>query len=210
MTGWWRNRLFLLALVVFAGGVAGILLTASSPGHGAGPAGPPAAGPVTRPADPVMEPEVHASQARRAEIDQRFKEAVVMLHAGRYDDAATALHRLLELAPDMPEANVNMGFAMIGLKRYDIARDFFQTAINLRPMQANAYYGLAESLEGLKDLEGALGAMRTYVHLSSNADPFVRKARAAIWEWQAALAKKPAGAARRSREDGGKNPENGK
>lgn len=208
MTGWWRNRLFLAALVILAGGVAGVLRVAPWSEKGATSA--PATGPMVRPADPVMAPEVHASEARQAEIDRRFREAVVMLHAKRYDDAATALHRLLELAPTMPEANVNMGFAMIGLKRYAIARDFFQTAIDLRPMQTNAYYGLGEALAGLKDWDGALGAMRTYIHLSNDSDPFVRKARAAIWEWQAALAKKSPDKEEKRDAEGTGNPKNGK
>lgn len=210
MTVLWRNKLFLLALVIFAVGASAALWVVRS-GQGENPSAPPPGRFVVRPADPVMEPTVHASQARQAEIARRFREAVVMLHAKRYDDAATALQRLLELAPHMPEANVNMGFAMIGLKRYHVAREFFNTAIDLRPMQANAYYGLAEALEGLKDLEGALGAMRTYIHLSDDNDPFVRKARAAIWEWQAALAKKSAAAGKRSGKKGHRaNPEIGK
>jgi hypothetical protein len=46
---------------------------------------------------------------------------------------------------------------------------------------------LAVALEGLKDIPGALGAMRSYVHLSKNDDPYLRKANAAIWEWEESL-----------------------
>jgi len=35
--------------------------------------------------------------------------------------------------------------------------------------------------------------MRTFVHLSPAGDPYVRKARAALWEWQAASADAAAG-----------------
>ena len=136
------------------------------------------------PADPRSDPGGHASEKRREEIKVRFEQAVVMLHAKQYEHAAAALHRVLELDPTIPEAHVNMGFAMIGLHRFQVARDFFEGAIELRPMQANAYYGLAEALEGTGDLESAMGAMRTYVHLSSPDDPFLPKARAAIWEWE--------------------------
>jgi len=112
-----------------------------------------------------------------------------MLHAKQYGFAATAWHRVLELAPKLPEGHVNMGFTMLGLERYDVARDFFATAIELRPMQANAYYGMAEALDALNDRRGAIGAMRTYLHLAAQDDPFVRKAQSALWEWEAALAK---------------------
>jgi len=121
----------------------------------------------------------------RAQFDARFNEAARLLQAGEHANAATALHRLLEVAPQVPELHVNMGYAQLGLNRPGAARKAFESAIELRPRQANAYYGLAESLEGLGDLRGALGAMRTYVHLSAPDDPFVRKAHAAIWEWEA-------------------------
>lgn len=134
----------------------------------------------------VLEPPhvQHAHDARKREIDQRFEQAVVMLHAKRYDHALAALHRLLELAPDMPEAHVNMGYALLGAGRHAAARDFFVSATELRPQQANAYYGLAVALEAVGDLPAARGAMRTFVHLSPPDDPYVRKANAALWEWE--------------------------
>lgn len=56
--------------------------------------------------------------------------------------------------------------------------------------QVNAYYGLAEAPEGMYDLPGAIGAMRTYLHVAPAGDQYRRKAEAAIGEWQEAL-KKP-------------------
>jgi len=132
----------------------------------------------------VIDPPEQVRSKRTAEFGERFQQAVVMLHARQYEHAATALHRLLVLAPDVPEVHVNMGYAMFGLKRYAAARDFFLGAMDLRARQRNAYYGLAVSLEALGDMEGALGAMRTFVHLSAPDDPYVRKANAAIWEWE--------------------------
>jgi Flp pilus assembly protein TadD len=139
-------------------------------------------GPSWRPEDRAA----HAAQMRQAEFDARFQQAVVMLHARQYEHALTALHRLLELAPEVPEVHVNMGYALLGLGRPAAARDFFNGAMALRPEQANAYYGLAVALEALGDRPGALGAMRSFVHLAKEGDPWVPKARAALWEWQAA------------------------
>lgn len=175
------QKRLLLILAVFAGGF-GVVLNA----HSVTPDKPAAAASA-----PAANPALHARQARAAEIDVRFKQAVAMLHAKQYQHAVTALHRLLKLAPGMPEGHVNMGFAMIGLQRYAVARDSFNTAINLRPTQINAYYGLAEALAGLNDLEGALGAMRSYIHRSRPDNPFVRKARAALGKWEKALGRKP-------------------
>lgn len=128
----------------------------------------------------------HARSMRDKEIAERFAQATAMLHARQYDYALTALHRLLQLAPKLPEAHVNIGFALLGQQEFGAARDFFRSAIELRPGQANAYYGLAMALEHLCDLRGAIGAMRTYVHLSKSDERFLRKARAALWEWETA------------------------
>lgn len=146
------------------------------------PSGPPAA--AVRP-DPRSDARGHAEAARRDEVKLRFEQAVLMLHAREYEHALTALHRVLELAPRMPEAHANAGYALLGLKRTAAARDFFESAIALNAMQANAYYGLAAALDELGDRAGAIGAMRSYLHLAKDEDPrHLAKARAALWEWE--------------------------
>lgn len=137
----------------------------------------------------------HQGQMQRAEVRQRFDQAVVMLHARQYEHAVTALHRVMELAPRMPEAQVNMGYAMLGLQRPDAARTFFLAAIDLRPGQANAYYGLALAEEMAHNYEAALGGMRSYLHLSRADDAYRARARAALWEWEEKLGRHGAGAA---------------
>jgi Flp pilus assembly protein TadD len=132
----------------------------------------------------------HVEAMQRARFDTGFRQAVVMLHARQYEHAATALHQLLKIAPEVPEVHVNMGFALLGLGRHAEARDFFAGAAELAPAQPNTYYGLAVSLEALGDTAGALGAMRTFVHLTTPDDPWLPKARAALWEWQAKEAKR--------------------
>lgn len=133
----------------------------------------------------------HQRQMTDAEVRQRFEQAVVMLHAKEYDHAVAALHRVLELAPKMPEAHVNMGFALLGRGEPEAARSFFQGAIDLRPQQANAYYGLALAEEARHDYEAALGAMRSYLHLSPADEPHRARARAALWEWEQKLGRLP-------------------
>lgn len=127
------------------------------------------------------------SVKNKAEVDRRFKEGVAMLHAKEYEHALTAFHRVLQLAPEMPEAHVNAGFALLGMGQPKYARDFFDTATNLRPNQLNAYFGLAEALTELGDNFGAMQAMETYVHLAPKDDPFRRKAEAAAWELRAKI-----------------------
>jgi tetratricopeptide (TPR) repeat protein len=139
---------------------------------------------------PRLDPrEQHVRDMKLREIGERFGQGVVMLHARRYEHALTAFHRVLELDPEMPEAHVNAGFTLLGMEKPGAARDFFLSAIELRPGQLNAYYGLAVAHERLGDLPAARGAMRTYAHLAPQTDPFRRKAEAALWEWELSGAK---------------------
>lgn len=119
-------------------------------------------------------------------LSRHFSQGVRMLQAGNPQGALIAIHQVLELAPRMPEAHVNMGYALLGMGQAAAAADFFFTAIELRAEQANAYFGLAVALEEEGDLELAIGAVRTYIHLAG-AEPenqYVRKARSALWEWE--------------------------
>jgi tetratricopeptide (TPR) repeat protein len=121
------------------------------------------------------------------QVRERFEQGVSLLHAKRYEYAITAMDAVLAMAPNMPEAYVNMGYAFLGLEEFGPAQGAFEKAIDLKLDQVNAYYGLAIAYEGQGELEAALGAMRSYIHLSQPDDPFLSKARAALWEWQAQL-----------------------
>jgi tetratricopeptide (TPR) repeat protein len=132
-------------------------------------------------------PPPAATAATPPELRERFEQAVVMLHAHQYEHAAVALERVLALAPRLPEAHVNMGYALLGLKRLEQARAAFERATQLRPEQANAYYGLALAWEAAGDRPMATGAMRSYLHLARDERPeHLARARAALWEWQQA------------------------
>ena len=131
--------------------------------------------------------QAHARVKAKEEIQRRFNEGVIMLHAKQYEHALTAFYRVLQLDPKMPEAHVNAGFALLGLGQARAAVDFFDTATVLRPNQLNAYYGLGDALGRLGDKLGALQSMETYLHLSAKDDPYRIKAEAAVWELRAAL-----------------------
>lgn len=141
---------------------------------------------------PVADVQAHAHDQRARETRERFEQAVVMLHAKRYEHAVVALQRVLVLSPQMPEALVNLGFAWLGLKDAAQAQQAFEAAIDRRPSQANAYYGLAMALEQLGDPAAALGAMRSYLHLARADDPYRTRARAALWEWESQLGRRAA------------------
>jgi len=128
----------------------------------------------------------------RAELlVRRFDQAASLLHAGQYEYAIKALDQVITIQPNMPEAYVNLGYAYLGIDDFVTAVNAFSKAIDLRPNQINAYYGLAEGFEGMEDYPAALGAMRSYIHLSPSDDPYITKARAAVWEWETKLGRKP-------------------
>ncbi|WP_428605708.1 tetratricopeptide repeat protein [Sedimenticola sp.] len=122
--------------------------------------------------------------AVKRQLDQAFDEGVSLLHARAYEGALIAFNRVVHIAPRLPEAYVNMGYALLGLERYAQAERAFSYATELRPDLPNAYYGLALVFEQHGDLQGAMGAMRTYVHRAHQDDPYLSKARAALWEWE--------------------------
>ena len=118
-----------------------------------------------------------------------FDAAVTSMQQGRHGDALRLWHRALQLDSEVPEVQVNMGFTLIELGKPELAENFFRNAIDLDPFQANAYYGLALCHESAGDLAAATGAMRSYIHLArgDGIEPHLRRARAALWEWEAEL-----------------------
>lgn len=139
---------------------------------------------------------VHAPPAPQDELRRHFDAAVLLLHARRFEEAEVLLRRTAELAPTLPEAHTNLGFALLGRGQPAQARAAFEQALALRAGQANAYYGLALAHESLGDLELALGAMRSYLHLGrGESEEHLRRARAALWEWEEALAARRGGGA---------------
>ena len=120
-----------------------------------------------------------------------FLRAAHMLAVGRHQEAIAELERARLLRPRQPEVYVNLGFAKLVEGEFRAAEQHFRTALDLQPSQVNAYFGWAESLEAMGDIEAALGAMRTFIHLAAEDDPFLRRAHSAVWEWSDILARQP-------------------
>ena len=117
-------------------------------------------------------------------IDQHFNQAINYMQEKQYQLASFEWQQLLVLNNRMPEVHVNLGFSQYELGLYQSAMDSFNRAMELNPYQANAYYGLAICFEKLGDIPAAKGAFRSFIHLAKQDDPFVRKARSALWEWE--------------------------
>jgi tetratricopeptide (TPR) repeat protein len=140
----------------------------------------------TNPSPRAVGAQADPSADRATRVAVLFRQSVRLLRARHFTQAAVHLEELLRLAPSMPEAHVNMGYALIGMQRFAAARQHFERAAELNANQLNAYYGLALCHERGGDLDAALGAMRVYVHLAEPDDPHAKKAWSAIWEWEAA------------------------
>ncbi len=129
-------------------------------------------------------PTVELLSSKKQNIELLFNSGIGFMQRKQYQQAVNQWQKLLALTSTMPEAYVNLGYALFELADYPAAKNNFQHALTLEPYQANAYYGLAICYEKSGNIAAASGAMRSFIHLSKKDDAFVRKAQAALWEWQ--------------------------
>ena len=128
----------------------------------------------------------HATRMQ-TRLNGLFGEGTSALAAADYSLAANSFARVLEIDPDLAEAHVNLGFALLGMRQVNAAKSEFNLARESNPEQANLYYGLAMVHEHEQEIRQAVLAMQTFLHLAEEGHPFVRKATAAIWEWNQRL-----------------------
>jgi thiol-disulfide isomerase/thioredoxin len=147
----------------------------------------PLAGPSEQPAP--------APEGEPASFSEAFAAGIAFLRLGDAHSAVQAFETARKANPHAPEVYANLGFAYLELNQPAASRTVFERASAIAPMQANVYFGLAEALDALGDTEGAMGAMRTYLHLAPGDDPFRRRAMSALWEWETRDAAAPAPAA---------------
>ncbi len=172
-----QSRQLRIALLVVLAVVGLGLVFALSPWGGRGlDVGPPAS-----------KDEAPPQTQDQTAFDQLFKDGVEHLRLGRAHEALVVLDAARRIRPHVPEIFVNLGFAHLDSGHYRESGEAFRKAIELHPMQDNAYYGLALSFEKLGDFEAALGAMRTFVHLTARDTIHFRRAQAAIREFEIRL-----------------------
>lgn len=146
----------------------------------------------------AVRPETTApADAPRGPLATALQKAEQQVQQGKYDDAIRTMNQVRPIAQQSADAYRVIGRALIGRGDFATARDFLAKAIDLAPTVAETYFDHARASEGLKDLETALGGMRTFLHLVKDRDPQrlpVAQARAAIWEWESQLGRGPWGA----------------
>lgn len=146
----------------------------------------------------LPEPPRPANQppSERERANAAVKDAAHHLKDRRSEDAIRTLTAEHALLKNDPRAYYYLAKALLDRGDAATARDFFQKAIDLAPTMAEAYFGFAEASEAEGDLESALGGMRSFIHVSRDADPYrlrIAQARSAIWEWEARLGRGPWG-----------------
>jgi tetratricopeptide (TPR) repeat protein len=123
-------------------------------------------------------------EARKLLADKKFKAAIRPLEA------------LIQLTPESAQPHLLMGLALEGAGNFELARKYYEAAVDRDPMMADAYFGYATTSDALNDLESALGGMRSFLHVQKDDDPYrmrVAQARSAIWEWESRLGRGPWG-----------------
>lgn len=155
------------------------------------------------PASPelVLREEAAAQPAKPQSPDEQErknlrKEARTKLAAKEYFAAMRPLEEIIRRSPGNAEAHLLMALAIQGAGNNELARKYYEAAIDRDPLLADAYFGYATASEALNDLESALGGMRSYLHVQKDGDPYrlrIAQARAAIWEWESKLGRGPWG-----------------
>lgn len=149
--------------------------------------------------DPNKDPAGHTQEVRRVTRDALTDLARSLLKTDKPDEAAEALLKAMYLDPANAEPFHLMGDVMMQRKRFGEAREYYEAAIDRDPLRAEAYFGHAAASEAMGDLESALGGMRSYLHVTSDKDPYrlqVAQARSAIWEMESKLGRGPWGPTR--------------
>jgi len=105
------------------------------------------------------------------EIEDAFRQGVEHLRQRRFNEAASAFHRVLARDPRQPEAHINMGFALYELGDFKGARSFFYSGKALDPRMGSADYGLALVLDAEGHRQQAIVRMQRYADSLAPGDP---------------------------------------
>jgi tetratricopeptide (TPR) repeat protein len=126
--------------------------------------------------DPMIE-MLEAALGAGAPVALLINYGSVLHRVGRFQDAAAAARRYLELEPLGPwavAARTNLGVALRQLGRDDDAEELYREAIQLEPEQVVHYRNLSQLLVDQKRWAGALGALETGLERSTKPEDRIR------------------------------------
>ncbi len=115
---------------------------------------PSASAPPSAPASPAT--AAPSVPAKTAQAQSRFREAVALAKAGRYEESIRVFEEVARLEPFSPETFANIGKAYLELGRPDEAIRYYRGALQLQPRSAGYHdmLGVAYGMKG--DYETAL------------------------------------------------------
>lgn len=101
---------------------------------------------------------------------------IIFMRMEQYSKAIDNYERALELNPDLAEAKINMGAALIGLRRYASAINYLEEGLASDTFSAHvAYYNLGIAHERLGDYVGARGHYLSATNIVPEWPPALRK-----------------------------------
>ena len=124
---------------------------------------------------PVQSESTEATEMDRAKA--HFDKAVEHTRAREFEAAIGEYAKSLEMNPHSAEANSNLGFAYMDLWDFDRALEYQKKALEVNPEFANAYYGLALTLEKKGDKAGAAKNWKEFIKRSEHGSKWALMAK---------------------------------
>jgi tetratricopeptide (TPR) repeat protein len=101
---------------------------------------------------------------------------IILMRMEQYTKAVKDYERALDINPDLAEAKINMGAALIGLRRYASAIAYLEQGLASETFSAHvAYYNLGIAHERLGDYKGARGYYLSATDIVPEWPPALRK-----------------------------------
>jgi tetratricopeptide (TPR) repeat protein len=117
--------------------------------------------------------DVRAQQPAAASLERYAREGEKALAAGRYDEAAQAYEKLLELSPGSADVYARLGLIYFQQGRFEKAAPALRQALKLKPVLPKIDVLLAMSLSELGRYEEALPALQK--GFKQTADPVLKR-----------------------------------
>ena len=108
----------------------------------------------------------------RIEIANRLGRDLVDMEEDRFDEAIADLRDMANHQSDVPQVYLELGQALIHIKRYEEAIPFLRTAVEKSPEASEPYYHLGVAYVNLEQYRNALEAMQAAVKRNPNSPQY--------------------------------------
>ena len=129
--------------------------------------------PQARTAASAYEEAFQAMLANPSDIEASFRFSALVAELGYYEEAITALERLLVYNPDLPRLKYELGVLYYRLGSYQVARNYFaeaDSAGDLPPEVKQQISGSLKSIDERTAVNRINGTLATGIRVQSNAN----------------------------------------